>query len=94
MLITAALYFERCREGFLRGGGRCSEGSKAVSGRLSQRGIERRYKGAPRVTQRTLRGRSEDVQMADWQRCTSNTEVDCNTEWIVGVFCRLQESQQ
>ena len=30
--------------------------------------------------QRTLRGRSEDVQMADWQRCTSNTEVDCHTE--------------
>ena len=33
-----------------------------------------------RGAQRTLRGRSEDVQMADWQRCTSNTELDCNTE--------------
>ena len=31
-----------------------------------------------RGAQRTLRGPSEDVQMADWQRCTSNTEVDRN----------------
>ena len=33
-----------------------------------------------RGAQRTLRGSSEDVQIADWQRCTSNTEVDCNNE--------------
>ena len=48
-----------------------------------ERNAQSRSEDAQRVlrgAQRTLRGPSEDVQMADWQRCTSNTEVDCNTE--------------
>ena len=46
-----------------------------------ERSAQRRSEDAQttlRGAQRTLRGRSEDVQMADWQRYTSNTEVDRN----------------
>ena len=46
----------------------------------SRKEAERSAQRHPEDAQRTLRGRSEDVQMADWQRCTSNTEVDCDTE--------------
>ena len=53
---------ERSRKEVERSAQRCSEDA------------QRALRGA----QRTLRGPSEDVQMADWQRCTSNTEVDRN----------------
>ena len=46
----------------------------------SRKDVERSAQRHSEDAQRTLRGRSEDVQMADWQRCTSNHEVDCNTE--------------
>ena len=50
------------------------ERSEALRGRSG--GAQTTLRGG----QMTLRGSSEDVQMADWQRSTSNTEVDCNNK--------------
>ena len=59
------------------------EGSRKEVERTAQRRSEDAQRALRRRSE-ALRGRSEDrsedVQMADWQRCTSNTELDSNTE--------------
>ena len=89
---TTVLHFLRCREGLLRSENGALEVPKQLLGGSPRENWKGGRKERPKAlrgrsesaqttlrgAQRTLRGPSEDVQMADWQRCTSNTEVDRN----------------